>query len=298
MKNVLNLILILVLLFSCTRKKQDQEQAADLPEEEISNVILEEVWATDTLLRVPESVRYDEKRNVIYVSNIEGDPRGQDGEGFISKLSPEGEILELRWIDGLNAPKGMDIHEGFLYVTDITEMAVIDIEESRVVQLYEVPTASFLNDVTVEDDGLVYISDSDTDKIYLLRNGVIETWLEKGDLLSGPNGLYWEEGKIMLASSGHEQFKEISLPSKEIKIVASDIGHGDGVAKDARGNYVVSSWLGQVFYIYNDGRKIELLDTREQSINSADLDIIEDEDLVLVPTFFDNRVVAYRLKYQ
>ena len=55
-------------------------------------VALEQQWETDTTLRVPESVYFDAKRNVLYVSDIQGDGAVKDGQGFISRLSPEGRV--------------------------------------------------------------------------------------------------------------------------------------------------------------------------------------------------------------
>jgi len=51
-----------------------------------------------------------------------------------------------------------------------------------------------------------------------------------------------------------------------------------------------------VFYIDNAGHKTSLLNTKEQKKNTADIWFIADDQLVLVPTFFDNRVVAYKLQ--
>jgi hypothetical protein len=44
-----------------------------------------------------------------------------------------------------------------------------------------------------------------------------------------------------------------------------------------------------------NGEKSSLLNTKDQGKNTADIWFIQEENLLLVPTFFDNRVVAYRL---
>ena len=65
------------------------------------------LWETsETELQTPESVIHDEKRNVLYVANINGSPMEKVENGFISKLSLEGEILDLKWFsESLWAPK-------------------------------------------------------------------------------------------------------------------------------------------------------------------------------------------------
>jgi hypothetical protein len=39
-----------------------------------------------------------------------------------------------------------------------------------------------------------------------------------------------------------------------------------------------------------------LIDTTNQKINSADIEYIEGKQILLIPTFFDNRVVAYQVE--
>ncbi len=296
MKTYLTLCLILIFAISCNTRKTTQEEKPEAgPNNSIKKVTLEKVWSTDTVFRVPESVCYDPARNVIYVSNIVGDPGTVDGEGFISKLHPDGTIIDLEWIKDLDAPKGMGVFKNFLYVADISKVVVINIEENKIVENYEIPEASFLNDISVDANGMVYVSDSDLSKIHRIKNGSVETWME-GKTLNGPNGLFCEEEVIMVASTGDKELKKIQINSREVTVITTDIENGDGIAKDAIGNYVVSNWAGQIFYVFPYGIKYELLDTRDQQINSADIDLIVDENLLLVPTFFDNRIMAYRLK--
>src|SRR5690606_30575053 len=54
-------------------------------------------------LAAPEAVLYDPEEDVYLVSNVSGDPLAKDGNGFISKVSPEGKIIELKFIDGSSA---------------------------------------------------------------------------------------------------------------------------------------------------------------------------------------------------
>jgi len=50
-----------------------------------SSVTAEEVWSLDGL-KAPESVLFDAKRNVFYVSNIVGEPSGKDGSDTFRRL--------------------------------------------------------------------------------------------------------------------------------------------------------------------------------------------------------------------
>ncbi len=153
--------------------------------------------------------------------------------------------------------------------------------------------AKFLNDVAT-DNSKVYFTDSDTNKIHVLENGTITTWLASN--LKGPNGLFIESDRILLASMGSADLKAISKNDKSQKVIGTEIGAGDGIGKTTDGDYIVSNWRGEVYIIALDGKKIKLLDTKAQKLNIADIEFIADKNMLLVPTFFGNTVVAYELK--
>src|SRR5690606_27372967 len=131
------------------------------------------------------SVLYDESSGTIYVANIEGEAAEKDGKGSISIISKEGEIQEREWVNGLNAPKGMGIMDGKLYVTDIDEVVEIEIESKKITNRYPVKGAVFLNDLDTHQ-GRVYVSDSRAGNIHLLENGQVTVFAEEQ---KGINGL-------------------------------------------------------------------------------------------------------------
>jgi len=149
---------------------------------------LTEKWTTEASLKVPESVLLDSKNNVLYVSSIDGAPDNKDGNGFISQVTPDGKIKNLQWVTGLDAPKGMGLYKNNLYVADISRVAVIDIATGKITNQIEVEGAQFLNDITVDKAGNVYVSDSNTGKIHVIKNGKAEVYFE-GPETQGVNGL-------------------------------------------------------------------------------------------------------------
>ena len=91
--------------------------------------------------------------------------------------------------------------------------------------------------------------------------------------------------------------KVIDKATGEYETVTTGIGAGDGIEfTGMEGSYLTSSWTGEVFLIHPDWSKKTLLKTSDQEINSADIGYNRAEQVVYVPTFFDNRVVAYRLE--
>ena len=252
----------------------------------------EKIWTTPDGLQTPESVLYDESRDVIYVSNINGDPAIKDGNGFISILMPDGKIQDLEWIRKLNAPKGMAIYEGKLYVADIDQLLEIDIERGKVVEKYDAPGAVFLNDVTACTNGMIFVSDTRTAKIHVLHQGEFKVWLE-GKPMKAPNGLLAEKGKLYI---GDNNIYVANILTKKVDLVIENVGGVDGLEMDNNGNFVFSNWPGRIF-IHNDGKNIKLLDTTAEEINSADIDFVHKLDQILVPTFFKNHVVAYKINW-
>src|SRR5688572_19794867 len=120
---------------------------------------LEQLWITPDL-PTPESVLYvaHKKNPYLFVALIDGQGDAVDGKGGIATLTTDGEVLDKNWFTGLNAPKGMAIHENRLYVADITEVVVIDIKKRALIKKIPVPGAVFLNDVTANSSGVVFVS--------------------------------------------------------------------------------------------------------------------------------------------
>ena len=254
---------------------------------------LKKKWESSQDFKTPESVYYYAEKNILFVSNINGKPLDKDGNGFISKLSLKGKILKLKWVTGLNAPKGMCVYNGKLYVSDINRVMEIDIESSKIIKKYSVKKAKFLNDIIIDNSGSVYISDMFTNKIYRIKDKKITSWLNS-KLLNKPNGLYIEKGKL-LVGTGNSVIK-VDLKNRKISVYIKNTAGIDGIVPDGKGNYIISDWKGSIHHIYTDKEKIKLLDTTPVEMNAADIEYIVEKKLLLVPTFFDNRVIAYTLK--
>ncbi|NOR76368.1 MAG: hypothetical protein GQ525_14575 [Draconibacterium sp.] len=252
---------------------------------------LEKVWET-TGMKTPESVLYDTERDVIYVANINGAPAEKNGTGFITILSANGNIKTLEWVTGLNAPKGMAIFDNKLYVSDISQLVEIDIKKGEIIKKYDVPNSVFLNDVSACKNGMIFVSDTRTAKIHVLKNGTLKVWLS-GEPLENPNGLMAENGKLFI---GDTNIYEVDIKTKKINMIIENAGGVDGLEKNNDGEFVFSNWPGRIFINHN-GKTIKLLDTTTEEINTADLDYDLKHDLILLPTFFDNRIIAYKIVF-
>jgi sugar lactone lactonase YvrE len=250
---------------------------------------LEKLWETDTILRVPECVYADTLRSVLYVSNIGGQPIQKD-EGSVAKITPEGKILAIDWIPGLNAPKGMALSGKELFVAEPAVVVVIDVEAEKVVAKIPVPSAKMLNDVCAAPNGDVYVSDTRGGNIIRIRNRQPEVWVEG---LDNPNGVLFANNKLHFVDKG----RFYSLEEKEKKLLADDMDEStDGIEQTEDGDFLISCWSGIIYYVKANGEKTTLLDTRAEKINAADIGWDVRKKIMYVPTFWKNKVVAYQLK--
>ncbi|MEX2593571.1 MAG: ATP-binding protein [Anditalea sp.] len=294
MKKTINRSILLMtasLLFWQCGPQQTTEESIDedspTTEEEPT---LTQLWETEADLTTNESVLYDEATGNIYVANIEGDASEKDGKGSISTISREGEILEREWVSGLNAPKGMGIMDGKLYVTDIDEVVEIDVESANISNRYPLEGAQFLNDLDTHD-GKVYFTDMRAGNIHVLENGEITTFAEgQGSI----NGLRVADDGTLYGLDG-EGLKKYSTDGS-FEMVNDVVTGGDGLVIIDDDTFIASRWKGEI-YLIQDGVETKILDTQDQESNTADIDFIPDENIILVPTFQKNKVAAYQLTY-
>jgi len=256
-------------------------------------VNVQKLWATDTILKVPESVLVDDKENCLWVSNIDGASNGKDGKGSISKLSKTGTPIQLEWITGLNAPKGMAKYKQDLYVADLSELVVIDIQKGIIKNKIKVEGSVFLNDVTVNKYGAVFVSDSRTGKVHRYENNMLTIEVEN---LQGPNGLLSIDDQLLILDRG--SLLSFTPGGTISKIMDGMDSSTDGIEKVAPNQYIVSSWNGIVYFVEAGAQKITLFDTRSEKINSADIGYDAKNKIIYVPTFLKNSVVAYQLQIQ
>jgi len=227
----------------------------------------------------------------LFVALIDGQGDAVDGKGGIAKLSTEGVVIDKEWLTGLNAPKGMAIYQNRLYVADITELVVIDIKKQALIKKIPIAGSVFLNDVTVNSSGVVFVSDTRTNKVHRVENDVPSLYLEN---MASANGLK-VFGSNLIVGAGPELL--LVGPDKKPLTLAKGFAQGiDGIEMTKRGEFIVSCWAGLVYYVYSDGKIELLIDSQAQKINTADIGFDPNTQRVFVPNFFKNSVTAYQLK--
>jgi sugar lactone lactonase YvrE len=249
-------------------------------------------WETDSIFKVPESVLLDKAAGVLYITNIDGkDPWGADGTGSIGKMGTDGKNIVVDWVKGLQAPKGMGLYKGKLYVADLKEVVVINIATGAIETRIAVDGAQGLNDISISNEGIIYVSDSKGKRLYCIKKGVPEILL---DSLKGPNGVLANGKDIYVLDAGG--LYKINADKTLTAIATGMEGGTDGVEVVNDKDFIVSTWAGVVYYVSADGNKQTLMDGRAAKINSADIGLDAKNKILYVPTFWRNSVVAYEVK--
>lgn len=277
------------LLYSCAPQKT--EEVVEETPEETKTPTLTLLWETEASLPTNESVLYDDATGTIYVSNIGGmDPQAKDGKGSIAIIDKDGKIVNPVWVGGLNSPKGMAISNGKLYVSDIDELVEIDIASSKVSNTWKVEGAEFLNDVAAHN-GMVYFTDMNTGKVHTYADGNISTISEGNASINGI--AVGADGTIYgLDGSGLKMWHS----DGSSMMVNPNVTEGDGLVILGDGNFVASRWQGEIWFASADGQTM-MLDTKAAESNTADIGYNAADKIIYVPTFFKNKVAAYKLDY-
>jgi glucose/arabinose dehydrogenase len=323
---------VLSLLFACEpapRPAADPGQAApppappEPPEEHVPPPPPAPTQAEEVGVRIlsgvgfktPESVFYDAAQDVYFVSNINGNPSDRDDNGFISKVTPDGEVT-LEFVSGsrpdvqLNAPKGMTVVGGTLYVADIDQVATFNATTGAPKEVIKVPGATFLNDVASAPDGTIYFTDSGlkpdfspsgTDAVYKLeKNKPVK--LAADPKLGNPNGLTVVGDKLWVVTFGSGSLYSLDRLGKADGTLARQNeqkmsqGKLDGLVALEDGSLYVTSWEGKSVSLGKPGSAFVEVVTGLES--PADMGYDSKRHRLLIPLFLKDAVVLHLLAAQ
>ncbi|HEY5925776.1 MAG TPA: SMP-30/gluconolactonase/LRE family protein [Kofleriaceae bacterium] len=324
MKQLALLIVVLAPLAAC-KKKEDKPaappqgsapppaaDAAEAPAVDAAPA----AWDGKTALpitegfAVPESVLYDPDGDVYLVSNINGEPLGADDNGYIAKVSADGKVTEGKWIDGakdnvkLDAPKGMAIVGGVLYVSDITVVRKFDAKTGEPKGEIKIDGATFLNDIAPGADGSIYVADSGltaefksngSDAVYHInKDGKVKPLIkDKG--LGGPNGIAaGADGSVWVVTFGSGEIYQVDAKGKKQKPQKLPKGQLDGIITLDGGDVLVSSWEASTVYRGKPGG--EWKPVVENVKSPADIGWDSKRKRLLIPIFQGNTVILHPLE--
>ncbi len=237
-------------------------------------------WAGDAGLQNVECVVFDESIGVLYASSGKDYKPGIDG--FISKISQEGEVISLRWVDSLSRPTGMDVLGSMLFVADVNALVSVDTQTGAVIERYDEPIeGSGLNDVTVDEEGTVYVSASAIGGVYRLEDGVLKLWVQDEERLVSANGLEAAGDQILVAgmrlSSVNRNTREIAEVPMTPKVVDFE-----GIVRETTGGYFLTTVENSALYFLNPEGAITKLSDGQDYL--GDFDFVREQPTLYLAT--------------
>ncbi|WP_194852572.1 SMP-30/gluconolactonase/LRE family protein [Nonlabens antarcticus] len=249
-----------------------------------------------------ESVAFDASTQLLYAS-IQGNQ--EPGDGSIVTFQLDGSMEDIAFTTGLNNPKGIAIYKNKLYVSDVTELVEIDLQTGNILNRFSTGTEQFLNDVAIDADGNVYVSDMGSSSIYKLEtDGKFTNWLSSPKL-ENPNGLLVKDNTLFIAAWGlpdktnnasnpQGRFLKVDLTTKIIdQVTETPQGNLDGLQVLDDQNFLISDWRkGTILKISKSG-VTELFFTSKISV--GDILYLQKEKLLVIPLNRQNKVEIYKI---
>ena len=231
----------------------------------------------------PESVAQDAKGD-IYVSEI--GEFNKDGDGKITRISIDGKLSTFA--SGMDDPKGLTFIGKSLYVTDKNRVLKVESDGKWTVfgsTMAFPQTPVFLNDITSDDAGNIYVSDSGNLKsggaiFKIAQNKKITLVLDENtpEILA-PNGLWIIKNDLYEVDFSSGILYKINLKNKSISKIAEGFGGGDGLIKSGN-NFFVSDWKnGKIFKV--QGSKVSLY--KDGFTAAADIALTFDRKSIMTP---------------
>jgi len=253
----------------------------------------------------PEAVRYDPDQDVYFVGNWgTGSASATDNNGYISRMKPDGQIENLKFIAGgtnrvvLHAPRGMYIVGDTLWVADAD--AVRGFNRRTGAKLANVDFSAFdrgfLNDVAADATGTVYVTDTGRNKLYKVQGANGPTLVVSDSVLGSPNGITWDAANnrfIIVPYGGFKGIRAWTPGATTMTVIGMSTGAKyDGVEVLSGGRVLVSSQADSSLHLFsgNEGRAI--IHTLGPP---ADIAVDTKRNRVAVPVVALNHVEIYEL---
>jgi hypothetical protein len=252
-------------------------------------------------LGMPQSFIVDPQTGNYYISNIKGHISFRTNNGFITLLSPDGSIMELKLIEGghngvtLTAPKGILIVGDTLYVSDTRHVRTFDKKTGEKKDQIDLTSlkASFLNGITLGPDGRIFVCETRENLIISIRpdQGNKAEVFASGKELESPNGIIYdpksEKFYVTLASGVVGTVDKEGKVQKLMKLPAKSLS---GVDLDDEGNLYVSSLNKGV--IYKIGQNLKPTVIAHGLDMPANISLDKNKKMILVPLFLKHKTTT------
>jgi hypothetical protein len=234
----------------------------------------------ETVLPLPD--------DTLLVSNVCG--FGEPGSGFLTLLDGEGQVLDWRIVDGLDAPLGMAMQGGRLYVVDNNQLKIMGWPDYSQLDTISLET-SVANDLAIAPDGTVFVSDTARHQVIELGPDGAQSVFTGKAQFRGANGVAVRDGYLYI---GGERLWRVDVQSHGVEMIGPEwLADIDGIEFEADGTLQVTPVAGPLVRIREEG-EIQIL--AGEGISSANHGYSGNLNLALIPTGYDNTVIAIRIE--
>lgn len=276
MKYYLLSIFLLYLCAGCSYQQNQLEPKSSIQNWSVTSVT--KLSEKSGLLNV-ESILHDAPKSVFYASSGLNYQVGSDG--FISKLSHNGEVEKLKWVDGLNRPTGMAINGRLLYVADVNTLLAIDTKTGKIVNRYVEPVVkSGLNDVAVNENGEVYVTASFVHSVFKLEEGNLNLWAKDEKKLSWANGIIATENSLIVAGL---HLSRVDMKTKQVEqiVLSPEVKDFDGIVADGESGYFLTTVENSGLFHINAQNNVKQLMKGEAYF--GDLTFDKTQNVIYIP---------------
>lgn len=249
----------------------------------------------------PEAVRYDPDQDVYFVSNFNGPGGARDSNGFVSRVTADGQIETLRFMTGtdvhpFHAGRGLFLVADTLWVADADGVHGFHRRTGAHLHFLDFRAfdPGFINDIAQGPDGTLYVTDTGRGRLYQIVGHTPRIAWEDPSL-GMPNGITWDGAaeRFVLAGWGQDQPVRAWQPgSTQVDTVAAiQGGNSDGIER-ITGGLLLSTQIDSSLYLIAGGtaRRVVALPGRP-----ADLAIDTRRARVAVPYVARNAVDVWAL---
>lgn len=215
----------------------------------------------------------------------------ETGNGFLTLLSADGQVINWHVVERLDAPLGMAMFGDTLRIVDNNQVKIFQWPGYELLETVKLDTA-VANDIAVASDGTMYVTDTARHQVVKHALDGKQSVLIGESKFSGANGIEID-GDILYV--GGKRLWRVELRTGSVTTVGPDwLTDIDGIEIEPDGTLQITPVGGPLVRFRSDD-DIQVLGG--EGISSANHGYAASLSLALIPTGFDNAVIAIRIPH-